>query len=82
MRNAFNRNPHLKVLITAGYYDLATPYFAIRYTMDHLGLDPSRREDFHYTYYEAGHMMYVDDACREQFYDDIAAFYVEALGNK
>ena len=82
MRNAFNRNPHLKVLITAGYYDLATPYFAIRYTMDHLGLDPSRREDFHYTYYEAGHMMYVDDACREQFYDDIAAFYVEALGSK
>lgn len=79
LRTAFNRNPHLKVLVTYGYYDLATPYYAMQYTMNHLGLEPSRREDIHYAAYEAGHMTYIDDTCRVQFRNDIVAFYEEAL---
>lgn len=79
LRTAFNRNPHLKVLVAYGYYDLATPYYAIQYTMNHLGLEPSRRGDISYAAYEAGHMMYIDDGCRQQFREDVVAFYGDAL---
>jgi len=79
LRTAFHRNPHLKVLVNYGYYDLATPYYAMQYTMNHLGLEPSRHADIHYAPYEAGHMMYIDDACRAQFRKDVVAFYREAL---
>ena len=32
---AMTRNPYLKVWLCCGYYDLATPYFAAKYTVDH-----------------------------------------------
>ena len=32
-------NPHLRVFVASGYYDLATPYMATEYTFSHLGLD-------------------------------------------
>ncbi len=41
LRQAMSQEPHLKVLIANGYYDLATPFFATEYTVNHLGLDPS-----------------------------------------
>ena len=44
LRQAMVRNPDLKVLITAGYYDLATPYYDAFFTVDHLGLPPELRD--------------------------------------
>ena len=41
LRKAMSTNPHLKVYVANGYYDLATPYIATRYTFKHLGLDKS-----------------------------------------
>ena len=38
MRQAIVKNPYLKVLVMEGYYDLATPYYAANYTVDHLNL--------------------------------------------
>src|SRR5258706_7866681 len=40
LRNAMTKNPYMKVLVAAGYYDLATPYFAAEYTFNHMGLNP------------------------------------------
>ncbi len=59
LREAMTKNPNLKVYIANGYYDLATPYLATRYTFDHLGLDRSLRSNIIMEYYEAGHMMYI-----------------------
>jgi carboxypeptidase C (cathepsin A) len=52
-------NPHLKVEIENGYYDLATPFFATEYTVDHLGLPEKLQKNITLQYYNAGHMMYV-----------------------
>jgi len=52
-------NPHLKVEIENGYYDLATPFFATEFTVDHLGLPEGLRKNITLQYYDAGHMMYV-----------------------
>jgi carboxypeptidase C (cathepsin A) len=59
LRNTMSRNKFMKVFVANGYLDLATPYFATEYTFNHLGLDPSLRDNVTMEYYDAGHMMYV-----------------------
>jgi carboxypeptidase C (cathepsin A) len=80
LRAAMARNPALKVFVGNGYYDLATPYFATRYTFDHLGFDPGYEERVTMAYYEAGHMMYIRKPDREKLKSDIAAFLRSAGG--
>ena len=55
-------NPHLKVQVENGIYDMATPFFATEYTMDHLLLPGNARNRIQLNYYEAGHMMYLHEA--------------------
>ena len=38
LRTAMTKNPSLKLFVASGYYDLATPFAATDYTLDHLGL--------------------------------------------
>jgi carboxypeptidase C (cathepsin A) len=59
LANALVSNPNLKVEVENGYYDMATPFFATEYTMDHLGVNPTLRSNITLKYYEAGHMMYL-----------------------
>ncbi len=75
LRQAMTKNPALRVLICNGYYDLATPFFATEYTVDHLFLDPALRENLQMKYYEAGHMMYIHLPSLEQLTSDVKAFY-------
>ena len=60
LRKAMHQNPHLKIFVANGYYDLATPHFATEYTFNHLGLAPELSKNITMSYYEAGHMMYVN----------------------
>lgn len=59
LRRSMSTNPYLKVHVANGFFDLATPYFATRYTFDHLGLDASLQGNISMSYYPAGHMMYI-----------------------
>ncbi len=61
LEQAMIRNPSLIVQIENGYYDLATPYFAMQWTTDHMNLPPELRGNIRHNYYEAGHMMYVHE---------------------
>ncbi|MGA2346843.1 MAG: hypothetical protein ABSF93_12610, partial [Candidatus Sulfotelmatobacter sp.] len=45
LRQAIVKNPYLKVLLMEGYYDLATPYYAANYTVDHLNLPQKYRDN-------------------------------------
>lgn len=74
LRKAMSMNPHLRVFVANGYYDLATPYFATQYTFNHLELDESLRSNITMTYYEAGHMVYIHDPSLEQLKKDLAHF--------
>jgi carboxypeptidase C (cathepsin A) len=75
---AFARNPHMRLFVASGYFDLATPYFATEYTLDHLGLDASLRSRVTQRYYEAGHMMYIDVKSLAALRRDVAAFLGDA----
>ena len=79
LRAAMTQNPFLRVLIASGYYDLATPYFATRYTVNHLGLEQELQGNIRLTYYEAGHMMYVHEPSLAQLRADLAGFVQETL---
>ncbi|HEX3531279.1 MAG TPA: peptidase S10 [Thermoanaerobaculia bacterium] len=72
LRRAITHNPHLQVLVTASFYDLATPYFDAVYTIDHLGLPESLRGNVRIATYEAGHMMYIRRSEHEKLKKDIA----------
>jgi carboxypeptidase C (cathepsin A) len=80
LRYAMAVNPSLKVFVANGYYDLATPYFATRYTFDHLGFEPTYPQRVTMRYYEAGHMMYIRHAELKKLKEDIAAFLRSAGG--
>lgn len=79
LRQAMTQNPDLRVLVANGYYDLATPFFATEYTVDHLGLDPTLRSHITLKYYEAGHMMYIDKASHAKLKADVAQFILDSI---
>jgi carboxypeptidase C (cathepsin A) len=67
-------NPKLKVLLAGGYFDLATPFFEGMYEMHHLPIPDSLQANIFYHYYEAGHMVYVNEGVLKRFHDDVASF--------
>jgi len=74
LRSAMSKNPHLNVWVAAGYYDLATPYFAAEYTINHMMLDSTLRNNIWITHYRAGHMMYIHKPSLERFKEDYSNF--------
>jgi len=79
LRGAIIKNPYMKVLVMEGYYDLATPFAAANWTMDHLNLPPKFREGISYATYNAGHMVYVDRAEHDKMKKDLVEFMEKCL---
>ena len=78
LAQAMRENPRLRILNVAGLYDLATPFFAAEYDLGHMALEPRIAANIRYTYYPAGHMMYIDPASAHQLKADLASFYASA----
>jgi len=72
--NAFFDNPSLQVETENGYFDMATPFFATEYTMDHLGLPANLRSRIHFQYYQSGHMIYLNEKELPRLKSNVAAF--------
>lgn len=74
LRGAMTRQTNLKVLVVAGYYDVACVFHGVEYTVNHMGLDPSLRKNINFTYYEAGHMLYIDEKAHDKLHKDVDNF--------
>lgn len=79
LRSAIIKNPYMKVLVMEGYYDLATPFAAANWTIDHLNLEPKYREGISFATYYAGHMVYVDRAEHDKMKKDLEQFMDKCL---
>jgi carboxypeptidase C (cathepsin A) len=74
MTSAMKRNPNLKILILNGYYDLATVFYGVEHSINHMGLDAELKKNIIMKYYEAGHMMYTHEASMIKFKVDVDEF--------
>ena len=74
LRAAMTEQTHLKVLVLCGYYDVATPFNGIEYTVSHMGLEPSVRKNITFAYYESGHMVYIDRKAHDKMHKDVDDF--------
>lgn len=79
LRDAMTQNQYLRVFVANGYYDLATPFAATRYTFSRMQLDPALRGHVSMGFYPAGHMMYIEKGSREKLHDDVSAFIKAAM---
>ena len=74
LRGAMMKNPHLKLFVANGIYDLATPFYATEYTINHLGLRDGVDKNITMTYYDAGHMMYTHKPSLKALSADLKKF--------
>jgi carboxypeptidase C (cathepsin A) len=74
MAKAMTKDPNVKVLILNGVYDIATVFYGVEHTIDHLGLTPELKKNIIMKYYEAGHMMYTHQPSIEKFRKDVVEF--------
>src|ERR1700738_409342 len=71
---AMKYNPELKVMLNAGYFDLATPFYEGVYEMEHLLIPPKLQKNIEYQFYESGHMVYAHEASAKALHENVAAF--------
>ena len=78
LRGAMMKNPDMKLFVANGIYDMATPFYATEYTMNHLGLRGGVNENVTMAYYGAGHMMYTHKASLRSLASDLKKFVKDA----
>jgi carboxypeptidase C (cathepsin A) len=74
LRNAMTENPRLRLLVCQGRFDLATPFFAVDYTLNHMRMSAATRKNITQKYYSGGHMMYHTSEGLQQLSKDAQAF--------
>lgn len=79
LRTALVQNPYMKVMFACGYYDLACPHFATHYSVNHMDLEAKQLANISWSYYPAGHMMYIEKSSREKLHKDVALFIQSAI---
>ena len=80
LQSAMQKNPYMKVYIASGFYDMATPFFATEYTIASMNLEPVLRRNISFDYYEAGHMMYIEENSLRKLKENIAEFVRNSVG--
>lgn len=79
LRNAMVKNPYMKVMVCAAFYDLATPFYAVEYTFNHMGLHPEMHKRIKWEFYQSGHMLYIDSDQHTKLKKDFGDFVQSAL---
>jgi carboxypeptidase C (cathepsin A) len=68
-------NPQLKVLAENGFHDLATPFFNTEKQHARMQTLPGLNPNLQVTFYQGGHMIYLDDVARPKMKADLFDYY-------
>ena len=83
LERAFAKDPYMHLFVAEGYYDAATPYFAVDYTLAHLSVDARvAKNNITTDKFDAGHMMYIDEPSMKKLRGDLEKFYNTALNER
>jgi carboxypeptidase C (cathepsin A) len=74
LATAMKYNPQLKILLNAGYFDLATPFYEGVYEMEHLPIPADLQKNIEFKFYESGHMVYAHESSLKAIHDNVADF--------
>jgi carboxypeptidase C (cathepsin A) len=74
LADSMKANPKMHVLLAGGYFDLATPFYEGIYEMHHLPIPQNLQANISYHYFQAGHMIYVNDQVLHEFHNTVADF--------
>jgi carboxypeptidase C (cathepsin A) len=76
---AMRHNEDLRIMVSSGYYDLATPFFGAENALSQDSVVPER---ISYTYYEVGHMIFLHEPSRVRLLNDVRQFICDANHRK
>lgn len=74
LAQAMKKNPNMKILLTGGYFDLGTPFYAAEYEMHQLPISQKLENNISYDFYKSGHMVYLNPVSHKRIHDDVAKF--------
>ncbi len=74
LSDAMKQNPDLKILLNAGYFDLATPFYEGIYEMRHLQIPRKLFSNISFHFYQSGHMVYAHEPSLKDLHKTVAAF--------
>jgi carboxypeptidase C (cathepsin A) len=75
LRSGMALNPHMKVNISHGLFDLVTTYFSSQHLIDLMRLPAELRQNLQLDTYPGGHMFYSWDPSRQAWTERMGAFY-------
>ncbi len=76
LTTAMRHNTALNVMVASGYFDLICPFFDAEITFSRYGIP---QDQVAMTYYQAGHMMYLNNGALNALAADIRSFYAGKL---
>jgi carboxypeptidase C (cathepsin A) len=80
LEDGFAKNPNMHLFVGMGYYDFACPFYPVEWTINHLKVsDEIKKNNISMGYYEAGHMVYIDQPSAAQYHADLVKFVQGAL---
>jgi carboxypeptidase C (cathepsin A) len=75
LEEAFSKNPHMHLFVGMGYYDFATPYYGVEWTLAHLKVSPQiLAHNVTTAHFDTGHMIYIDSKASAQLHADLVRF--------
>ncbi len=80
LRAGMALNPHMKVSISHGLFDLVTTYFSSQHLVNLMKLPPALGSNLHLNAYPGGHMFYSWDSSRQAWTAQMRDFYQSCLG--
>ena len=82
LAGAMKYNPGLKIMVNAGYFDLATPFYEGIFEMQHLPIPARLQKNIEFKFYESGHMVYAHEAALKDLHNNVAAFILGTVNLK